>query len=180
MTKTTLPDEILKSDALGRVRTPRARREALVEEFEKSGVSAKKFAALVGGELRDFCLLGAGAAQGARPASAGDGTGALVGGGGGRWRMRRCGAAGCSGVADRSAGREPGVGGLSSPVADGGGAGELNHPTHLRPMLSFAGGLKVFVALEPVDLRKSFSGLEGLVSERLGGGFARGGALCLY
>ena len=35
-------------------------------------------------------------------------------------------------------------------------------------MLSFTGGLKVFVALEPVDLRKSFSGLEGLVSERLG------------
>jgi len=34
-------------------------------------------------------------------------------------------------------------------------------------MLSFSGALKVFVALEPVDLRKSFSGLEGLVSERL-------------
>lgn len=35
-------------------------------------------------------------------------------------------------------------------------------------MLSFTGGLKVFVALEPVDLRKSFNGLEALVSERLG------------
>ena len=35
-------------------------------------------------------------------------------------------------------------------------------------MLSFAGALHVFVALEPVDLRKSFNGLEGLVSERLG------------
>src|SRR5208337_3798315 len=35
-------------------------------------------------------------------------------------------------------------------------------------MLSFSGSLKVFVALEPVDLRKSFCGLEGLVSERLG------------
>ena len=34
-------------------------------------------------------------------------------------------------------------------------------------MLSFSGSLKVFVALEPVDLRKSFSGLESLVSERL-------------
>ncbi len=34
-------------------------------------------------------------------------------------------------------------------------------------MLSFSGSLKVFVALEPVDLRKSFSGLEGLASERL-------------
>ena len=35
-------------------------------------------------------------------------------------------------------------------------------------MLSFTGGLKVFVALEACDLRKSFNGLHGLVSERLG------------
>ena len=35
-------------------------------------------------------------------------------------------------------------------------------------MLSFTGGLKVFVALEPCDLRKSFEGLHALVSERLG------------
>ena len=41
-------------------------------------------------------------------------------------------------------------------------------------MLSLTGGLKVFVALEPVDLRKSFSGLEGLVSERLGEDLRRG------
>ena len=34
-------------------------------------------------------------------------------------------------------------------------------------MLSFSGALKVFVALEPVDLRKGFGALEGLVSERL-------------
>src|ERR1700744_5360684 len=34
-------------------------------------------------------------------------------------------------------------------------------------MLSFTGVFKVFVALEPVDLRKSFNGLEGLVRERL-------------
>ena len=54
MTNTTLPDEVLKSDALGRVCTPRARREALVEEFEKSGVSAKKFAALVGVNYQTF------------------------------------------------------------------------------------------------------------------------------
>jgi transposase len=35
-------------------------------------------------------------------------------------------------------------------------------------VLSFTGGLKVFVALEPCDLRKGFGGLEALVSERLG------------
>jgi transposase len=35
-------------------------------------------------------------------------------------------------------------------------------------MLSFTGGLKVFVALEACDLRKSFNGLYALVSERLG------------
>ena len=54
MTNTTLPDEILKSDALGRVRTPRVRREALVEEFEQSGVSAKQFAALLGVNYQTF------------------------------------------------------------------------------------------------------------------------------
>ena len=54
MTHTTLPDEVLKRDALGRVRTPRVRREALLEEFEKSGVSAKKFAALLGVNYQTF------------------------------------------------------------------------------------------------------------------------------
>jgi len=34
-------------------------------------------------------------------------------------------------------------------------------------MLSFTGSLKVFVALQPCYLRKSFNGLYGLVTERL-------------
>lgn len=42
-------------------------------------------------------------------------------------------------------------------------------------MLSFAGSLRVFVALEPCDLRKSFNGLHGLVSERLGEDPRQGG-----
>jgi transposase len=46
-------------------------------------------------------------------------------------------------------------------------------------MLSFTGGLKVFVALEPCDLRKSFGGLELLVQERLGEDL-RQGALFVF
>jgi transposase len=35
-------------------------------------------------------------------------------------------------------------------------------------MLSFSGSLKIFLAIEPCDMRKGFNGLHGLVSERLG------------
>jgi transposase len=34
-------------------------------------------------------------------------------------------------------------------------------------MVSFSGSLKIFVALEPCDMRKGFNGLYGLVGERL-------------
>lgn len=54
MTRTTLPDEILKTEVLGRVRTPGMRREALLEEFARRGVSGKKFAALVGIHYQTF------------------------------------------------------------------------------------------------------------------------------
>lgn len=39
---------ILKRDTRGRVRVPRERREALLEEFGGSGLSAMKFSAMVG------------------------------------------------------------------------------------------------------------------------------------
>lgn len=46
-------------------------------------------------------------------------------------------------------------------------------------MLSFSGSLKVFVALEPCDMRKGFNGLEALVSDRLKES-AQSGALFLF
>lgn len=42
-------------------------------------------------------------------------------------------------------------------------------------MLSFAGSLRVFLAVKPADMRKGFEGLHALVSERLGEN-VRGGA----
>ena len=49
MTSTPLLEErVLKTDVLGRVRTPPERREALLDEFEKSGMSGAQFATFVG------------------------------------------------------------------------------------------------------------------------------------
>ncbi len=46
-------------------------------------------------------------------------------------------------------------------------------------MLSFTGGLKVFVALEPCDMRKSFNGLYALATQKLGED-PRSGALFVF
>ena len=49
MTSTTLLEErVLPTDRLGRVRTPPERREALLEEFARSGMSGAKFAQFIG------------------------------------------------------------------------------------------------------------------------------------
>lgn len=48
MTSTKEGPRLLKSDTRGRVRTPRARQEAWLEEYAQSGLSGAKFAALVG------------------------------------------------------------------------------------------------------------------------------------
>ena len=52
----TTPGEevVLKQDVLGRVKTPKARREQLLDEFERSGLTGLKFAALVGIKYQTF------------------------------------------------------------------------------------------------------------------------------
>jgi DNA-binding transcriptional regulator YiaG len=40
--------QIFKRDTMGRVRLPRAKREELLEEYERSGISGVQFAAYVG------------------------------------------------------------------------------------------------------------------------------------
>ncbi|MEN9576774.1 MAG: hypothetical protein RL514_4629 [Verrucomicrobiota bacterium] len=45
---------ILKTDTKGRIRTPLARREQLLDEFERSGLSAAKFAELTGLKYQTF------------------------------------------------------------------------------------------------------------------------------
>ena len=45
---------VLKLDARGRVQTPVARRESLLDEFERSGLSGAKFAALAGIKYQTF------------------------------------------------------------------------------------------------------------------------------
>ena len=54
MTSMNGTGEVLKSDTNGRVRVPAERREALLNEFERSGLSAMKFASLVGVKYATF------------------------------------------------------------------------------------------------------------------------------
>ena len=52
---TTPTDEVvLKQDVLGRVKTPKARREQLLDEFERSGLPGQKFAELAGIKYQTF------------------------------------------------------------------------------------------------------------------------------
>jgi hypothetical protein len=48
MTHLEAKQEILKVDSMGRVQTPPERREALLDEFERSGLSGTRFAEMVG------------------------------------------------------------------------------------------------------------------------------------
>jgi hypothetical protein len=46
--------KIIKTDVLGRIKTPAARREQLIDEFERSGLSGCKFAELAGLKYQTF------------------------------------------------------------------------------------------------------------------------------
>ena len=82
---------VFKQDGLGRVKTPASRRDHLLDEFDRSGLSGKKFAALAGIKCQTFATWGKGdvasnpvrARKTMRPS-------AVVGGGGGT-RHRRAG-----------------------------------------------------------------------------------------
>jgi hypothetical protein len=55
MTTTTgLVDGIIKKDSLGRMRTSRERREALLSEYDQSGMSGQKFAEWAGMKYSTF------------------------------------------------------------------------------------------------------------------------------
>jgi len=49
-----LAEQVLKSDSLSRVRTPPARREEILAEFERSGLSGARFAKLHGISYQTF------------------------------------------------------------------------------------------------------------------------------
>ena len=52
---TTLTDEVvLKQDQLGRVRTPKLRREQLLDEFARSGLPGLEFAEVAGNKYQTF------------------------------------------------------------------------------------------------------------------------------
>jgi hypothetical protein len=55
MTSTNGRLEIFKTDARGHIRVPAERREALLDDFEKSGLSGSKFARLAGPHPQASC-----------------------------------------------------------------------------------------------------------------------------
>jgi len=56
MTSLISSGQIIKTDAKGRLRTPKARQEELLDEFERSGLSGKRFAEVSGIKYQTFAV----------------------------------------------------------------------------------------------------------------------------
>jgi hypothetical protein len=48
ITTTEVPTQVIKTDSIGRLRVTAERRESLLDEFERSGLSGQKFAEVLG------------------------------------------------------------------------------------------------------------------------------------
>ncbi len=54
LTTTEVPTQVIKTDSLGRLRVTAQRREDLLDEFERSGLSGQKFAEVLGLKYQTF------------------------------------------------------------------------------------------------------------------------------
>ena len=82
MTFTTEDEKLMISDARGRVLVPKERREALLDEFERSGLSGLKFAQLAGVKYPTFAYWVSRRREARRASAAESGGGTQRAGGG--------------------------------------------------------------------------------------------------
>lgn len=143
---------------------PERKRESLLTEYEKSCLTAVKFAVCrtFGNQVSDVCGVAAKAAAQGDLQQSGIGSGAVGGSRSDRSAdIRWCPAAVAAPDGRNTLGTGRGETGVASRCVAAG--------TRTRAaMLSFAGSLKVFVAVEACDMRKGSNGFYALVTERLG------------
>ena len=146
----------------------------MLEEFARSGVSARKFAALVGVRYSTFAhwvqrfRQGGGEVAPVRVVPPSPDAEVPM-----RWMEAIVESDGVAAAPESPVLCVRLPGGAQMEIAatgsgEAGGATAAGTGGSVTAMLSFPGSLKVFVALEPCDLRKSFNGLHALASERLG------------
>jgi hypothetical protein len=176
MTSLISSGQILKSDGKGRVRTPKSRQEELLDEFERSGLSGAKFALLIGVKYSTFAAWVAHRYKLRQAQAPSEPVKVPVGNSGAKARTGVAWVEALSGVgAGGSPARRGSRGGVQrfagaaggSVVEDAGGEGGV---------LSFPSSLKVFLAVEPCDMRKGFNGLHALAWATVAVPFAPNGS----